>query len=61
MQMASGLIHSVHLIFVASLMGQVLRTPVSLDMLGRIFNGSGRPIDNGPSILAEAYRDISGV
>lgn len=42
-------------------MGQVLRTPVSLDMLGRIFNGSGRPIDNGPSILAEAYRDISGV
>jgi vacuolar-type H+-ATPase subunit B/Vma2 len=61
MQMASGLINSVHLIFVASLMGQVLRTPVSLDMLGRIFNGSGRPIDNGPSILAEAYRDISGV
>jgi V-type H+-transporting ATPase subunit B len=60
MQMASGLINSVHLIFVASLMGQVLRTPVSLDMLGRIFNGSGRPIDNGPSILAEAYRDISG-
>ncbi len=59
--MASGLINSVHLIFVASLMGQVLRTPVSLDMLGRIFNGSGRPIDNGPSILAEAYRDISGV
>jgi vacuolar-type H+-ATPase subunit B/Vma2 len=61
MQMASGLINSVHLILVASLMGQVLRTPVSLDMLGRIFNGSGRPIDNGPSILAEAYRDISGV
>jgi vacuolar-type H+-ATPase subunit B/Vma2 len=61
MQMASGLINSVYLIFVASLMGQVLRTPVSLDMLGRIFNGSGRPIDNGPSILAEAYRDISGV
>jgi vacuolar-type H+-ATPase subunit B/Vma2 len=61
MQLASGLINSIHLIFVASLMGQVLRTPVSLDMLGRIFNGSGRPIDNGPSILAEAYRDISGV
>ncbi len=59
--MASGLINSVYLIFVASLMGQVLRPPVSLDMLGRIFNGSGRPIDNGPSILAEAYRDISGV
>ncbi|GLT55120.1 hypothetical protein SLA2020_282690 [Shorea laevis] len=28
--------------------GEVLKTPVSLDMLGRIFNGSGKPIDNGP-------------
>ena len=26
---------------------QVLRTPVSRDMLGRVFNGSGRPIDGG--------------
>uniref|UniRef100_A0A453NSB8 Peptidylprolyl isomerase n=1 Tax=Aegilops tauschii subsp. strangulata TaxID=200361 RepID=A0A453NSB8_AEGTS len=31
--------------------GEVLKTPVSLDMLGRIFNGSGKPIDNGPPIL----------
>ncbi|KAF1880801.1 hypothetical protein Lal_00011861 [Lupinus albus] len=30
--------------------GEVLKTPVSLDMLGRIFNGSGKPIDNGSSI-----------
>ncbi|RRT49587.1 hypothetical protein BHE74_00054191, partial [Ensete ventricosum] len=37
----------------------VLKTPVSLDMLGRIFNGSGKPIDNGPPILPEAYLDIS--
>ncbi|KZV53334.1 V-type proton ATPase subunit B 2 [Dorcoceras hygrometricum] len=37
-----------------------LKTPVSLDMLGRIFNGSGKPIDNGPPILPEAYLDISG-
>ena len=28
--------------------GDILRTPVSQDMLGRIFNGSGRPIDKGP-------------
>ncbi|KAE8717341.1 V-type proton ATPase subunit B 1 [Hibiscus syriacus] len=28
-------------------------------MLGRIFNGSGKPIDNGPPILPEAYLDIS--
>jgi len=26
---------------------QVLRTPVSEDMLGRVFNGSGKPIDGG--------------
>ncbi|KAG8476636.1 hypothetical protein CXB51_030439 [Gossypium anomalum] len=39
---------------------KVLKTPVSLDMLGRIFNGSGKPIDNGPPILPEAYLDISG-
>ena len=26
---------------------QVLRTPVSKDMLGRVFNGSGKPIDGG--------------
>lgn len=25
--------------------GDILRTPVSEDMLGRIFNGSGKPID----------------
>ena len=29
-------------------------------MLGRIFNGSGKPIDDGPPILAEAYLDIAG-
>ena len=27
--------------------GDVLKTPVSKDMLGRIFNGSGKPIDGG--------------
>lgn len=33
--------------------GDILRTPVSEDMLGRIFNGSGKPIDKGPPVLAE--------
>lgn len=41
--------------------GDVLMTPVSRDMLGRIFNGSGKAIDNGPPILAEAYLDIQVV
>jgi len=40
--------------------GQVMMTPVAEDMLGRIFNGSGKPIDDGPPVLAEAYRDIQG-
>ncbi|TMS36138.1 hypothetical protein L596_003383 [Steinernema carpocapsae] len=29
-------------------------------MLGRIFNGSGKPIDKGPPVLAEDYLDITG-
>ncbi|MBN3324371.1 VATB2 ATPase, partial [Atractosteus spatula] len=40
--------------------GDILRTPVSEDMLGRVFNGSGKPIDRGPSVLAEEYLDIMG-
>lgn len=34
--------------------------PVSEDMLGRVFNGSGVPIDKGPKIFAEDYLDIQG-
>lgn len=41
--------------------GDILRTPVSEDMLGRVFNGSGKPIDKGPPVLAEDYMDINGV
>ena len=40
--------------------GDILRTPVSKDMLGRIFNGSGKPIDRGPRVLPEDYLDIMG-
>uniref|UniRef100_A0A8C4JLX3 Vacuolar proton pump subunit B n=1 Tax=Dromaius novaehollandiae TaxID=8790 RepID=A0A8C4JLX3_DRONO len=40
--------------------GDILRTPVSEDMLGRVFNGSGKPIDRGPIVLAEDYLDIMG-
>jgi len=39
--------------------GEVLRTPVSEDMLGRIFNGSGKPL-SGPPVLAEDFLDITG-
>ena len=40
--------------------GDVLRTPVSEDMLGRVFDGSGRPKDHGPEVLGEDYLDIQG-
>lgn len=34
--------------------------PVSEDMLGRVFNGSGKAIDKGPKVFAEDYLDING-
>lgn len=40
--------------------GDIMRTPVSREMLGRVFNGSGKPIDGGPPVAPEAYRDIAG-
>lgn len=40
--------------------GSSMKLPVSEDMLGRIFNGSGNPIDKGPKVFAEDYLDING-
>lgn len=40
--------------------GESLKLGVSEDMLGRIFDGSGRAIDKGPKVLAEDYLDING-
>ncbi|XP_043552652.1 probable V-type proton ATPase subunit B, partial [Chiloscyllium plagiosum] len=40
--------------------GDILRAPVSEDMLGRVFNGSGKPIDKGPAVVAEDFLDING-
>ena len=42
-------------------LGHPLQLGVSGDMLGRVFNGMGEPIDGGPEILAEEYRDINGL
>ena len=42
-------------------LGHPLELGVSEDMLGRVFNGMGEPIDGGPAILADAYRDINGL
>eukprot|EP01056_Protomagalhaensia_sp_Gyna25_P001072 Protomagalhaensia_sp_Gyna_25__1071@NODE_151_length_4811_cov_152_372800_g117_i0_p2_GENE_NODE_151_length_4811_cov_152_372800_g117_i0NODE_151_length_4811_cov_152_372800_g117_i0_p2_ORF_typecomplete_len510_score93_25ATPsynt_ab/PF00006_25/1_4e69ATPsynt_ab_N/PF02874_23/1_7e13_NODE_151_length_4811_cov_152_372800_g117_i025934122 len=40
--------------------GDVMRMAVSEDLLGRAFNGSGKPIDKGPNVLAEEFLDING-
>ena len=40
--------------------GDTLKIAVSEDMLGRVFNGSGKPIDKGPKVFAEEYLDIQG-
>ena len=42
-------------------LGHPLELGVSEDMLGRVFNGVGHPIDGGPDILAEAYMDVNGL
>ncbi|TET18582.1 MAG: V-type ATP synthase subunit B, partial [Candidatus Cloacimonadota bacterium] len=41
-------------------LGRELEIGVSLDMLGRVFDGLGSPIDGGPSIIPEERLDISG-
>ncbi len=42
-------------------LGHPLQLGVSGDMLGRVFNGMGQPIDGGPDILADEHRDINGL
>ncbi|PFH37577.1 putative vacuolar ATP synthase subunit b [Besnoitia besnoiti] len=44
----------------AEFTGDVLKMPISEEMLGRAFNGSGKPIDRGPRVLAEEFLDING-
>merc|ERR1712137_278941 len=36
------------------------KMPISDDLMGRAFNGSGKPIDKGPAVLAEEFLDING-
>jgi V/A-type H+-transporting ATPase subunit B len=40
--------------------GSTFQLGVSESMLGRIFDGSGKPIDNGPAIIPEKRVDING-
>lgn len=41
-------------------LGRQMELGVSIDMLGRVFDGLGRPIDDGPELLPEQRLDING-
>ena len=41
-------------------LGDTLRMAVAEEMLGRIFDGLGNPIDGGPQPLTERYADVNG-
>jgi len=40
--------------------GDTLKMAMADDLMGRSFNGSGKPIDKGPRVLAEDFLDING-
>ena len=40
--------------------GETLKMPVTEDLLGRVLDGSGRPLDDGPDIVPEERREIVG-
>ncbi len=44
----------------AKFLAKTMKLGVSGDMVGRIFDGAGKPKDGGPEILAEKYLDING-
>ena len=40
--------------------GRAAQTAVGRDLVGRVLDGSGRPIDGGPPLAPDAYRDVNG-
>lgn len=42
-------------------LGRGMELPVSMDMLGRVFDGLGKPIDGGPEIIPDERLDINGI
>lgn len=45
----------------AKFLGESMKLGVSEDMLGRVFDGLGRPKDNGPEIIPEKRININGM
>jgi V/A-type H+-transporting ATPase subunit B len=44
----------------ARFLGETMKLGVAKDMLGRVFDGTGNPIDDTPPIIPEDRRDING-
>lgn len=44
----------------ARFLGRSIELPVSMDMLGRVFDGMGRPKDGGPDIIPDKRVDVNG-
>jgi V/A-type H+/Na+-transporting ATPase subunit B len=54
----SGLsIHGLRVAFV----GKALEIPVDRDMLGRVFDGLGRPIDGAPQVITDRMLNVNGL
>lgn len=41
-------------------LGRGIETALSLEMLGRVFDGFGQPVDEGPPLIATSRADING-
>ncbi|MFB6162209.1 MAG: V-type ATP synthase subunit B [Halococcoides sp.] len=41
-------------------LGETMKMPVTEDLLGRVLDGTGQPIDDGPEIVPDERRDIVG-
>jgi len=44
----------------ARFIGETMKLGLSKDMLGRVFDGTGNPIDDAPAIIPDERRDING-
>ena len=44
----------------ARFIGETMKLGVSKEMLGRVFDGTGNPIDDAPAVIPEDRRDING-
>ena len=44
----------------ARFLGKSIELDVAPDMLGRVFDGMGKPMDDGPALIPEKHLDING-